>query len=85
MKYTIVKHADENLWHLYYEENPIQSGVNISHSAHDTYTGRSANIKKYYDDIIEAEADCKKINQLNPSGLYGVCKVITIKDNINEQ
>lgn len=74
-RYVIVKHAAKHASHVYFEENP-RKGVDISFSAHETSSGEKLNIQPFYTEKETAEADCKKINEYNPSGEYAVCPVI---------
>lgn len=74
-EWVIVKHAQEDFWHVYWEEDP-KLGVSRSHTAADTHTGYIANIQNSYTDLNKAKADCRKMNNHNPCGYYDVCPVI---------
>lgn len=74
MNFIIAKHAQSSVQHLYWESNP-QEGLDKSYSAADTYTGQVLNIKSSYVTRAEAEKDCERMQQENPSGNYAVCPV----------
>lgn len=72
MAYIIVKNAGSS-WPYYFIEDPKMGAVHASYSAHDSYTGRTLNIKPSYEDYQEAIRDCEKMNKANPVGDYEVC------------
>ena len=60
---------------LTFVDNP-QLGVNKSHTAALTATGKEIGMKLIYYDYEEAVKDCERANTSNPCGGYAVCKVI---------
>lgn len=76
MAYVIVKHAKDNYYEYYFIEDPKVTGVCKDLSAYYTYSGKECNIKPFYEDISEAQADCERINNVNPSGGYAVCPTL---------
>lgn len=73
-KYIIVKHAGDH-WRFYFSEDPKLGGLDVSWSAHDTYTGHITDMKPYYTDKDQADHQCQLANVANPVGSYGVCRV----------
>lgn len=79
--FTIVKYAGDT-WDYHWQGDP-KKGVDISCSAHKTYTGRQVGIEESYHNKVEAEIACTKMNEYNPSGDYAVCPVI-VKELTND-
>ena len=71
-KWIIVKFADKDYWPMHYDKDPTK-GVDKSHSAHDSYSGKEVNIFPDYVDKELAQIHCDVINNNNPSGGYAVC------------
>lgn len=74
-RFVIVKHGSKDVSHHYFAENP-RKGVEITASAHESYTGENVGIKPFYEDKTLAIEDCHKMNEYNPTGQYEVCPVI---------
>ena len=74
MKYTIVKHALR--WKsLGFPEDPAKSGVDITDSAHASYTGSQLGVSETYDSKSLAQLACRRMNKSNHSGAYAVCPI----------
>ncbi|MDA3821869.1 MAG: hypothetical protein PF450_04550 [Bacteroidales bacterium] len=76
--FTIVKYADDVYWHFHFERDPKETGVLLSMSMYTTYVGNLNRIKQMYSDPDEAEIHCRRLNADNPSGGYGVCRIIDV-------
>ena len=74
MKYMIVKRAGQE-WALYFDKDPKLSQQPVSMSAYGSYTGECLPVQKFYTDKLIADWDCKKMNEINPCGYYGVCEM----------
>jgi hypothetical protein len=75
MSYTIVKHAQKDVWEYHFDTDPTK-GVHVSHSAAFTHSGKCADLEVEYEDLQEANEACHRINEQNPCGNYAVCIVI---------
>lgn len=73
-KWIIVKNANKVNWPFYYETDP-KKGISVSHSAHNTDTGKECSIDSLYTDLQKANLDCETINTHNPAGNYAVCVI----------
>ena len=71
----VVKHAADGFWDHYFDCDPNIEGLHASHSASTSYSGHAVGLKASYVSHTEALEDCKKINDYNPSGGYGVCQI----------
>lgn len=76
MLFIIVKNAGVISWRHYFLEDPKAGPVHPTYSCHETYTGKELGIKPSYEDFIEAEAHCKKLNEVNPVGDYAICQLM---------
>ncbi len=75
-KFTVVKYAADPYWTYHFSIDPKKTGVIEDFSAHDSYTGKQAELKVRYNSIEEAELGAAKANELNPSCGYAVCKLV---------
>jgi hypothetical protein len=73
-KYIIVKYA--GLYDIQSQDDPRIKGATLDESCCFTHTGRSLDLRQMYDTPEDAEKDCKRINEYNPSGYYAVCPLI---------
>ena len=75
--YCIVKFASKEYWKYHWHEDPKITGVHFSYSAYNTYSGKDLLQEKYSESELEiAKEHVKKINKINPSGGYAICKII---------
>lgn len=82
--FVIVKYAAKNYESQWGDMKPSE-GVFANHSIHNTKTGKHLDIKPYYLNKEEAEADLKLTIDENPCGGYAVCPVLPFwSDKVQE-
>lgn len=75
-KFTVVKYASDSHWTFHFSTDPKKTGVTEEFSAHDSHTGKQAELKLKYISLEEAELGAAKANEINPSCGYAVCKLV---------
>jgi len=75
-KYIVVKHAGDSAWEYYFVSDPKEFDCHISVSAFYTPTGNEICNLYYTEEQHDlALQHCAKMNEVNPSGHYRVCRV----------
>lgn len=78
-EFVIVEHARTPEFSHYWREDPKVTGVTgavQTNSAAWSHTGKEVGISEKYSDREQAEMDCVKMNEHNPSGYYAVCPLL---------
>ena len=75
-KFGIVKYAADGYWKFMFTTDPKLGKIHPSYSAHDTFTGKTVEIKESYPSRSACLEDLKKMNNLNPCVGYDICEFL---------